>query len=173
MQLLDWSSRLLASQLGGQHELHPARDHHAVRGAGHRHRHGRRSDPAEASPPGVPAGPQAGRQGLPRRRTALGDGQSAAHKRVEIRDWMAASPRIHVHFTPTSGSWLNLVEVWFGIIQKRAIHRGTSARFVTSTARSGPSSTGGTTAATPSSGPKPPTKSSTKANRPTTSPTRH
>jgi len=47
----------------------------------------------------------------------------AAHKR-EIRDWLAANPRIHVHFTPTSGSWLNLVEVWFGIIERQAIHRG-------------------------------------------------
>ena len=37
----------------------------------------------------------------------------ATHKRLE-RDWLAANPRIHVHFTPTSGSWLNLVEVWFG-----------------------------------------------------------
>jgi transposase len=49
----------------------------------------------------------------------------AAHKRVEIRDWLAANSRIHVHFTPTSGSWLNLVEVWFAIIEKQAIHRGT------------------------------------------------
>ncbi|KRB47903.1 transposase [Terrabacter sp. Root181] len=49
----------------------------------------------------------------------------AAHKRIEIRDWLAANPRIHVHFTPTSGSWLNLVEVWFGIIERQAIHRGT------------------------------------------------
>ena len=49
----------------------------------------------------------------------------AAHKRVEIRDWLAANPRIQVHFTPTSGSWLNLVEVWFGIIERQAIHRGT------------------------------------------------
>src|SRR4051794_32598548 len=49
----------------------------------------------------------------------------AAHKRVEIRDWLAAHPRVHVHFTPTSGSWLNLVEVWFGIIERLAIHRGT------------------------------------------------
>jgi transposase len=49
----------------------------------------------------------------------------AAHKRVEIRDWLAANPRIHVHFTPTSASWLNLVEVWFGITERRAIHRGT------------------------------------------------
>ena len=31
---------------------------------------------------------------------------------------MAANPRIHVHFTPTSGSWLNLVEVWFGISRR-------------------------------------------------------
>ncbi|HEY5137557.1 MAG TPA: IS630 family transposase, partial [Candidatus Nanopelagicales bacterium] len=32
----------------------------------------------------------------------------ATHKRVEVRDWLAANPRIRVHFTPTSGSWLNL-----------------------------------------------------------------
>ena len=49
----------------------------------------------------------------------------ATHKRVEVRDWLTANPRIHAHFTPTSGSWLNLVEVWFGIIQRQAIGRGT------------------------------------------------
>jgi transposase len=49
----------------------------------------------------------------------------AAHKRVEIRDWLTANPRVHVHFTPTSASWMNLVEVWFGIIERQAIHRGT------------------------------------------------
>ena len=48
----------------------------------------------------------------------------AAHKRVEVRDWLEANPRVHVHFTPTSASWLNLVEVWFGIIERQAIHRG-------------------------------------------------
>ena len=49
----------------------------------------------------------------------------AAHKRVEIRRWLAANPRVQVHFTPTSASWMNLVEVWFGIIERQAIHRGT------------------------------------------------
>jgi transposase len=49
----------------------------------------------------------------------------AAHKRVEVRRWLSANPRVHVHFTPTSASWLNLVEVWFGIIERQAIHRGT------------------------------------------------
>jgi transposase len=58
----------------------------------------------------------------------------AAHKRVEIRDWLAANPRVQVHFTPTSGSWLNLVEVWFGIIERQAIHRG-SYRSVTDLTR--------------------------------------
>lgn len=48
----------------------------------------------------------------------------AAHKRVEVRDWLAQNPRIQVHFTSTSASWLNLVEVWFGIIERQAIHRG-------------------------------------------------
>jgi hypothetical protein len=41
----------------------------------------------------------------------------ATHNQPAVRAWLAASPRIHVHFTPTSGSWLNLVEVWFGIIR--------------------------------------------------------
>jgi transposase len=48
----------------------------------------------------------------------------AAHKHPNVRAWLAANPRIHVHFTPTSGSWLNLVEVWFSIIERQAIHRG-------------------------------------------------
>jgi transposase len=49
----------------------------------------------------------------------------ATHKRIEVRTWLAANPRIQVHFTPTSGSWLNLVEVWFGIIERQAVRRGT------------------------------------------------
>jgi len=42
----------------------------------------------------------------------------AAHKHVEVRRWLEANPRVRVHFTPTSASWLNLVEVWFGIIER-------------------------------------------------------
>ncbi len=49
----------------------------------------------------------------------------ATHKRIEIRDWLAANRRVQVHFTPTSGSWLNLVESSFAIIERQAIHRGT------------------------------------------------
>ena len=49
----------------------------------------------------------------------------ATHKHAEVKAWLAANPRIHVHFTPTSGSWLNLVEVWFSMIERQAIHRGT------------------------------------------------
>ncbi len=48
----------------------------------------------------------------------------AAHKHPNVKAWLAGNPRIHVHFTPTSGSWLNLVEVWFSIIERQAIHRG-------------------------------------------------
>ena len=48
----------------------------------------------------------------------------ATHKKQPVRDWLAKNPRIHVHFTPTSGSWLNLVEVWFGMIERQAIRRG-------------------------------------------------
>ncbi len=48
----------------------------------------------------------------------------ATHKTSEVRAWLDQHPRFRVHFTPTSGSWLNLVEVWFGIIDKQAIRRG-------------------------------------------------
>jgi transposase len=63
-------------------------------------------------------------RGYPDRELHLVMDNYAAHKRAEIRDWLATNPRIHVHFTPTSGSWLNLVEVWFGIIERQAIRRG-------------------------------------------------
>ncbi len=49
----------------------------------------------------------------------------AAHKHAAVRDWLAANPRVIVHFTPTHASWMNLVEVWFSIIERQAIHRGT------------------------------------------------
>src|SRR5699024_1209114 len=48
----------------------------------------------------------------------------ATHKKAEVRVWLDKNPRIHVHHTPTSGSWLNLVAVWLSIIERPAIHRG-------------------------------------------------
>ena len=49
----------------------------------------------------------------------------AAHKHPAVKAWLASNPRIVVHFTPTHASWMNLVEVWFSIIERQAIHRGT------------------------------------------------
>ena len=46
------------------------------------------------------------------------------HKHGDINRWLARHPRITLHFTPTSGSWLNLVEIFFGIITRQAIRRG-------------------------------------------------
>ena len=40
--------------------------------------------------------------------------------------WLARHPRITLHFIPTAGSWLNMVEIFFGIITRQAIRRGTS-----------------------------------------------
>jgi transposase len=46
------------------------------------------------------------------------------HKTVLIQRWLAKRPRYQVHFTPTSASWLNLVERWFGLLTERQIRRG-------------------------------------------------
>ncbi|WP_460831984.1 transposase, partial [Nocardioides hungaricus] len=48
----------------------------------------------------------------------------AAHKHATVRAWLAEHPQFVVHFTPTHASWMNLVEVWFGIVERQAIRRG-------------------------------------------------
>ena len=60
----------------------------------------------------------------PRRRLHVVLDNYHTHKHAEINDWLAKNPRVTLHFTPTSGSWLNLVEVFFGIITRQAIRRG-------------------------------------------------
>jgi len=49
----------------------------------------------------------------------------ATHKHPKVKAWLAKNPRVTMHFTPTSGSWLNMVEIFFGIITRQAIRRGT------------------------------------------------
>jgi transposase len=46
------------------------------------------------------------------------------HKTAVIRNWLAKRPRFHVHFTPTSASWINLVERWFAALTEKQIRRG-------------------------------------------------
>jgi transposase len=46
------------------------------------------------------------------------------HKTPMIHRWLARRPRFHLHFTPTSSSWLNLVERWFGRLTEKQIKRG-------------------------------------------------
>jgi transposase len=47
------------------------------------------------------------------------------HTHAKVKEWFAAHPRYHLHFTPTSASWLNLVERWFAEITRKRIRRGT------------------------------------------------
>jgi transposase len=51
----------------------------------------------------------------------------SAHKAPEVAEWLAHPKRArwHLHFTPTSSSWLNLVEGWFNLLTERRLRRGT------------------------------------------------
>jgi transposase len=49
----------------------------------------------------------------------------STHKTPAIKRWLAAHPRFHLHFTPTSASWLNLVERCFGELTSKKLRRGT------------------------------------------------
>ena len=48
----------------------------------------------------------------------------AAHKHPKARAWLARHPRWTFHFTPTSGSWLNAVELFFSTLTRRRLKRG-------------------------------------------------
>ena len=46
------------------------------------------------------------------------------HKTPEINAWLESHPRWHFHFTPTHASWLNQIELWFSILSRRLLRRG-------------------------------------------------
>lgn len=48
---------------------------------------------------------------------------SSTHKTPDVKKWLAKHPRIILHFTPTSASWLNAVESWFAQLERRAVYR--------------------------------------------------
>ena len=48
----------------------------------------------------------------------------ATHKHPRVKAWLRRHPRFHVHFTPTSSSWLNLIERWFRDLTEKRIRRG-------------------------------------------------
>ncbi len=46
------------------------------------------------------------------------------HKHPAVREWLRHHPRFQLHFTPTSASWMNQVETWFSLLERKAIRRG-------------------------------------------------
>jgi len=46
------------------------------------------------------------------------------HKQRDVRKWLKRHKWFHLHFTPTGASWMNMVEIWFGILTNQAIRRG-------------------------------------------------
>jgi len=49
---------------------------------------------------------------------------ASTHKTPLIHRWLARHPRVHVHFTPTGSSWINLVERWFAALTEKPLRRG-------------------------------------------------
>lgn len=47
------------------------------------------------------------------------------HKTAKVKAWLARHPRFHVHFTPTSASWINQIERWFALLTTRYLQRST------------------------------------------------
>jgi transposase len=97
----------------------------------------------------------------------------AAHKHKTVRALLATNPRFVVHFTPTHASWMNLVEVWFGILERQAIRRGVFTSVQDLNAKIRGFISGWNDRAHPFVWTKPADEILKKANRPTTSNPRH
>jgi hypothetical protein len=63
----------------------------------------------------------------PRRQLHLVLDNYGTHTHATVKAWLARHPRITLHFTPTSAGWMNLVEVFFSIVERQAIRRGSFA----------------------------------------------
>jgi transposase len=60
----------------------------------------------------------------PRRALHVVLDNSSTHCTPEVNAWLARHKRVHFHFTPTSASWMNMVEIWFSILTKQQVRRG-------------------------------------------------
>jgi transposase len=49
---------------------------------------------------------------------------SSTHSTPEVKRWLERHKRVHFHFTPTSASWMNMIEIWFSILTKQQVRRG-------------------------------------------------
>jgi transposase len=49
---------------------------------------------------------------------------SSTHSTPEVKRWLERHKRVHFHFTPTSASWMNMVEIWFSILTRQQVRRG-------------------------------------------------
>lgn len=49
----------------------------------------------------------------------------STHTTPDVKEWLSKNPQVHFHFTPVGSSWLNQIEIWFGILTRQSIRRGT------------------------------------------------
>jgi transposase len=60
-------------------------------------------------------------QRYPRKQLHVVLDNSSSHSTPQVKAWLEAHPRVHFHYTPTSASWLNQVEGFFGILGKQSL----------------------------------------------------
>jgi transposase len=61
---------------------------------------------------------------FPRRQLHVIVDNSSTHSTPNVKAWLAAHPRVQLHFTPKSASWINLIEAWFGLLTRKSVRRG-------------------------------------------------
>jgi hypothetical protein len=99
--------------------LQAARHHQPVRRPGRRLRPGDRRLLPRPYRRAIPVEPHAGKE------IHVVLDNLSTHTTPEVNAWLAANPNVTFHFTPVGSSWLNQIEIWFGLITRQSIRRGT------------------------------------------------
>lgn len=63
-------------------------------------------------------------ESLPEKELHLIADNLSTHKTNAVEDWLEEHPRVQIHYTPTHASWLNQIELWFSILQRKVLNRG-------------------------------------------------
>ena len=128
IQALDRTQPTLADQArqsaADDPRLQAQRHHQPLRRAGDRDRRGHRSCYPQHTHQEFLAFLNQLVKAYPRRPLHVVLDNSSTHSTPEVERWLERHPRVHFHFTPTSASWMNMVEIWFSILTKQQVRRG-------------------------------------------------
>ncbi|MFD7427773.1 transposase [Streptomyces sp. NPDC059814] len=121
---IDEKTQIQATSEKAHRRLRPARHHEPVRRPERDRRRSDRRVQADPERQGLPGLLEEGVRPHAEKDIHVVLDNLSTHTTPEVKEWLANNPHVHFHFTSVGSSWLNLIEIWFGILTRQSIGRG-------------------------------------------------